>query len=178
MLIFDPTDRDDLERRRIEPIDSPPIATLAPRRRRGGRRARCDDRADLLRARKDIDNAQTDVKFADNQQLPDVRFNASYSGQRPRRHAGAARPAASRAPSSGRATITPFGYGAQPAVRAATIRRGRSASASRIRSARAPKKRTTRAREARTRSRPSERLKSSRSRARFSRCATPAGRSR
>jgi outer membrane protein len=32
-----------------------------------------------MRARKDINNAQTSVKYAANQTLPDVRFNASYS---------------------------------------------------------------------------------------------------
>jgi len=36
------------------------------------------DRADLVRARKDIDNAQVGVKFASTQRLPDVRLNASY----------------------------------------------------------------------------------------------------
>ena len=36
------------------------------------------DRADLVRARKDIENAQTGLKFAGNQRLPDVRVNASY----------------------------------------------------------------------------------------------------
>jgi outer membrane protein TolC len=36
------------------------------------------ERADLQRARKDIDNAQTSVTFAANQKLPDVRLNASY----------------------------------------------------------------------------------------------------
>jgi outer membrane protein len=36
------------------------------------------ERADLQRARKDIENAQTNVVFLGNQKLPDVRVNASY----------------------------------------------------------------------------------------------------
>jgi outer membrane protein len=35
-------------------------------------------RADLDRARKDIENADTSIKFANNQRLPDVRLNANY----------------------------------------------------------------------------------------------------
>src|SRR6202011_4458901 len=37
------------------------------------------DRADLVRARKDIENSQTSLKFTRNQRLPDVRLNASYA---------------------------------------------------------------------------------------------------
>jgi outer membrane protein TolC len=36
------------------------------------------ERADLARARKDIDNSQTNLRYAGNQKLPDVRLNASY----------------------------------------------------------------------------------------------------
>ena len=64
LLIFDPTQRDNWNVA-IEPIDSPPVgdrrrSTSTPRSPRALR-----DRADLLRARKDIENAQTNVKFAE-----------------------------------------------------------------------------------------------------------------
>jgi outer membrane protein TolC len=36
------------------------------------------DRTDLTRARKDVERARIDVKFTNNQRLPDVRLNASY----------------------------------------------------------------------------------------------------
>jgi outer membrane protein TolC len=62
----------------IEPIDSPPIATITPDLDAAVVRA-LDSRADLTRAKKDIDNAAVSVKFADNQKLPDVRFNLSYA---------------------------------------------------------------------------------------------------
>ena len=58
--------------------DSAPIATLTPDVSAAVARA-LDSRADLTRAKKDIDNAKTNVKFAENQKLPDVRFNLSYS---------------------------------------------------------------------------------------------------
>ena len=76
VLILDPTDRAmwDVP---IEPIDSPPIATLTPDVSAAVTRA-LDTRADLTRAKKDIDNANIGLKFADNQKLPDVRFNLAY----------------------------------------------------------------------------------------------------
>jgi len=77
VLIFDPADRG-MWNTPIEPIDSPPIATLTPDLDAAVTRA-LDTRADLSRAKKDVDNAKLSVKFADNQKLPDVRFNLSYS---------------------------------------------------------------------------------------------------
>ena len=76
VLIFDPTDRAmwDVP---IAPIDSPPIATITPDVNAAVARA-LDSRADLNRAKKDIDNAAVSLKYADNQKLPDVRFNLSY----------------------------------------------------------------------------------------------------
>jgi outer membrane protein TolC len=62
----------------IEPIDSPPIATITPDLSAAVARA-LDSRADLTRAKKDIDSAAVGLKFADNQRLPDVRFNLSYA---------------------------------------------------------------------------------------------------
>ena len=77
VLILDPTDRAmwDVP---IEPVDSPPIATITPDLNAAVTHA-LDTRADLARARKDIDTANVGVKFADNQKLPDVRFNLSYA---------------------------------------------------------------------------------------------------
>ena len=77
LLIFDPTEREQLERDdragrlaadRDGSLDLDAAVTHALR-----------GRADLLRARKDIENADRPTsKFADNQRLPDVRLNASY----------------------------------------------------------------------------------------------------
>ncbi len=76
VLIFDPADKS-MWSVAIEPIDSPPIATLTPDLDAAVTHA-LDTRADLARARKDIDNAAVNVKYTDNQKLPDVRFNLSY----------------------------------------------------------------------------------------------------
>ncbi len=77
VLIFDPADRSMWEVP-IEPIDAPPIATITPDLNTAVARA-LDSRADLTRARKDIDNAAINMKYADNQKLPDVRFNLGYT---------------------------------------------------------------------------------------------------
>jgi outer membrane protein TolC len=61
----------------IEAVASPPITTVSVDLEAAVTRA-LSERADLLRARKDIENAETGVKFANNQRLPDVRVNASY----------------------------------------------------------------------------------------------------
>jgi outer membrane protein len=76
VLIFDPADLGNWKIA-LEAIDSPPIATFAPDVDAAVATA-LRDRTDLLRARKDIETAQTTVKFAGNQRLPDVRLNASY----------------------------------------------------------------------------------------------------
>jgi outer membrane protein TolC len=76
MLILDTTARENWTVR-IEPIDSPPIATASLDVDAAVTRA-LDQRTDLLRARKEIGNAQIGVRYAGNQQLPDVRLNASY----------------------------------------------------------------------------------------------------
>ena len=77
VLIFDPTVARELER----PARTGRFAAGRARRRSTSRRrsrGRSRERADLLRARKDIQNAQTSEKYAGNQRLPDVRLNASY----------------------------------------------------------------------------------------------------
>jgi outer membrane protein TolC len=76
LLIFDPTERD-VWRVKLEPVDSPPVGTTALDVDAAVSRA-LDERADLARARKDIENAQTTLQFTGNQKLPDVRLNASY----------------------------------------------------------------------------------------------------
>jgi outer membrane protein TolC len=76
LLILDPTPRENWNVA-IEALESPPIATPALDVDAAVTRALAE-RADLLRARKDIENAQTTAKYAGNQRLPDVRLNASY----------------------------------------------------------------------------------------------------
>ncbi|MQA30379.1 MAG: hypothetical protein GEU82_11150 [Luteitalea sp.] len=76
LLIFDPTDRD-IWNVRIEPADTPPVGTIALDVDSAVTHA-LRDRADLIRARKDIENAVTTAKLAGNQKLPDVRLNARY----------------------------------------------------------------------------------------------------
>jgi outer membrane protein len=77
VLIFDPTDRGSWNVA-IEPVDAPPVATITPDLNAAVTRA-LGERADLARARKDIDNAKVSEKYANNQKLPDVRFNLSYA---------------------------------------------------------------------------------------------------
>ncbi len=76
MLIFDTSDRA-VWAVTIDPVDAPPLGLAAPDLDAAVTNA-LENRADLVRARKDIDNAQVDVKFTANQRLPDVRVNASY----------------------------------------------------------------------------------------------------
>jgi len=76
VLIFDPTKRENWNTR-LDPIDSPPVGTTTVDVESAVTRALAE-RADLLRARKDIDNTQIGVKYANNQRLPDVRLNGNY----------------------------------------------------------------------------------------------------
>jgi HAE1 family hydrophobic/amphiphilic exporter-1 len=76
LLIFDTSNRDNWNVS-IDAIDTPPIATAAIDME-GAVTHTLSARADLLRARKDIENAQTNVKYTNNQRMPDVRVNASY----------------------------------------------------------------------------------------------------
>jgi outer membrane protein TolC len=76
MLIMDPTKRETWTTT-IEASDTPPVATPTLDVDAAITRA-LSERADLQRSRKDIENAQTSVKYLGNQQLPDVRLNASY----------------------------------------------------------------------------------------------------
>jgi outer membrane protein TolC len=76
VLIFDPTERENWNVH-IDTIDSPPVATATLDVDAAVTKA-LETRADLQRARKDIANADIQVKYAGNQKLPDVRLNASY----------------------------------------------------------------------------------------------------
>jgi outer membrane protein len=60
----------------LEPTDRPPVG-VTPDLEAAVRTA-LSERADLVRGRKDIENAATTVKFTGNQRLPDVRLNANY----------------------------------------------------------------------------------------------------
>jgi outer membrane protein TolC len=76
VLIFDGTVRENWNVK-IDAVDSPPIATATIDVNAAVTKALAD-RADLARGRKDIDNSQTALLYADNLRLPDVRLNASY----------------------------------------------------------------------------------------------------
>ena len=76
MLIFDGSDRA-VWNVRLDPVDAPPVGTATPDVEAAVTNA-LRDRADLVRARKDIETSQMSLTFAGNQRLPDVRVNASY----------------------------------------------------------------------------------------------------
>jgi outer membrane protein len=76
LLIFDAARRD-VWNIQIEPAEAPPVVTASIDMDGAVTRA-LRERADLARARKDIENANTSLRLAGNQKLPDVRLNASY----------------------------------------------------------------------------------------------------
>lgn len=76
VLIFDAARRD-VWSIALEPSDTPPVGTAAIDVEAAVTNA-LRDRADLARARKDIENAGVALRLAGNQKLPDVRVNASY----------------------------------------------------------------------------------------------------
>src|SRR5262245_18489883 len=76
LLIFDTSDRAAWSIP-IEPIDA--TETIAPSVYVDSAIARAlADRTDLNRARKEIEQTESDVKFTSNQRLPDVRLRATY----------------------------------------------------------------------------------------------------
>jgi len=77
MLIYDPTDRA-IWNIAILPIDAPPTSVAAVDLESAVSKA-LENRTDILRARKDIDNAQVNERLANNQRMPDVRVSASYA---------------------------------------------------------------------------------------------------
>jgi outer membrane protein TolC len=76
MLIYDPTDRA-IWNLSLEPIDTPPTSVTAIDLDAAVTRALAN-RTDIERAKKDIDDAQTNLALAGNQRMPDVRLSASY----------------------------------------------------------------------------------------------------
>ncbi len=76
LLIFDPTRRE-IWNIAIDPIDTPPTATTTVDLEAAVSNA-LSHRTDIVRAQKDVDNADANLKFAGNQRLPDVRVSASY----------------------------------------------------------------------------------------------------
>ena len=77
-LIADPADPG-FWRLHLEPVESPTPAGALPDVDAAVARA-LGERYDLARAGHDLENAQTTVKFLDNQRLPDVRLETSYRG--------------------------------------------------------------------------------------------------
>ena len=76
LLIYDAS-QPDVWATKLDPVDAPPSATMAPDIDTAVA-ATLRDRADLVRARKDIETATANTRFAGNTRLPDVRLNASY----------------------------------------------------------------------------------------------------
>jgi outer membrane protein len=76
LLVLDTTQRDSWTVS-LEAIDSPPVGLPIPDVDQAVTSA-LRDRADLERARKDIETSQTSLRFTSNQRLPDIRLNASY----------------------------------------------------------------------------------------------------
>ena len=75
-LIIDPK-RADYWTVRMEPADVTPVVTAVPDVDAAVRRA-LGERADIVTARKQIDNAQTTVALAENQTMPDLRAQATF----------------------------------------------------------------------------------------------------
>ncbi|MGE5358326.1 MAG: TolC family protein [Bacteroidales bacterium] len=75
-LIYDTRDRS-VWTLTIEPVD-PPLVGQAPPDLEAAVTNALRDRADLARARKDVDRSQADVTFTENQRLPDVRLDVNY----------------------------------------------------------------------------------------------------
>jgi outer membrane protein len=75
-LIFDTSDRS-VWNVKITPADPPLLGLASPDLEAAVTNA-LGQRTDLARARKDIENAGVNVRFTNNQRLPDVRLNASY----------------------------------------------------------------------------------------------------
>jgi outer membrane protein TolC len=75
-LIF-PAAKSDMWTTAIEAIDAPPVGLPMPDVDAAISRA-LDERSDIRRARLEIENAKTAVRYSDNQRLPDVRAVANY----------------------------------------------------------------------------------------------------
>ena len=74
--ILDPS-RPDMWTVKLEPTDAPPIGGALPDVETAVKAA-LDRRSDLARARAELDQSTTSVKYFANQRLPDVRVQANY----------------------------------------------------------------------------------------------------
>ena len=77
-LMMDPADTS-FWNVRLSPVDEPVSDNTPPDQARAVEGA-LRDRYDLALLRQDLDNADTNVEFFNNQKLPDVRLEASYRG--------------------------------------------------------------------------------------------------
>jgi outer membrane protein TolC len=77
-LIVDPDDAS-FWHVRLDPIEEPSVVSPPPDVDAAVSKA-LGERYDLARAAHDLENAETTVKFLDNQRLPDVRLETSYRG--------------------------------------------------------------------------------------------------
>jgi len=77
-LMMDPADTS-FWNVRLSPVDEPVSDNTPPDQARAVESA-LRDRYDLALLRQDLDNADTNVEFFNNQKLPDVRLEASYRG--------------------------------------------------------------------------------------------------
>ena len=77
-LIMDPRDAS-FWQVRLDPTDEPAFGSVLPDEDAVALRT-FDERYDLARARKDLQNVATNVEFLTNQKLPDVRLETSYRG--------------------------------------------------------------------------------------------------
>jgi len=76
-LIIDPSDRAFWDVR-LDPVDQPPATGVAPDLDNAIDKA-LNDRYDIVRAGRDLQNAADTVTLFDNQKLPDVRLEGSYA---------------------------------------------------------------------------------------------------
>src|SRR4030095_3081913 len=77
-LMMDPSDTS-FWNVRLSPVDEPLSDNTPPDQARAVESA-LRDRYDLALLRQDLENADTNVEFFNNQKLPDVRLEASYRG--------------------------------------------------------------------------------------------------
>jgi outer membrane protein TolC len=77
-LVIDPADAS-FWAMRVDPVDQPSVRTEVPDVDAVVAKA-VNERLDVARAGLELENARATVAFLDNQRLPDVRLEASYSG--------------------------------------------------------------------------------------------------
>jgi len=77
-LIVNADDRD-FWKVRLEPVEDPSVIAVLPDIDAAVANA-LDQRYDIARAGRELENTQTTIEFLDNQRLPDVRLETSYRG--------------------------------------------------------------------------------------------------